>query len=76
MNKTLKVEIEIETDKGNVNNILDKVRTKLIEIDTTEGIGLVTVWEYHKDRGIWLTYGWGVDKHKTQIWVPLKQYGK
>jgi len=76
MNKTLKLEIKIEIDKGNVNDVLDKVRSKVIEIDDIEGVRLVTVWEYHKGRGIWLTYGWGVDDHKTQIWVPLKQYGK
>ena len=75
MNKTLRVEIEIETDKGDVNNMLDRVRTKLIEINEMEGIGLVTTWEYHKGRGNWLTYGWGYGKTvgKTQIWVPLRQ---
>lgn len=75
MNKTLKVEIEIETDEENIDNILDKIRTKLIEIDKIEGIGLLTTWEYHKGRGIWLTYGWGYGKQKdkTRIWVPLRQ---
>lgn len=71
MNKTIRIELELEIDEDSMENLLTKIRKKLIEIDVTSGVRLVTTWEFNKRRGIWLTYGWGFGKGRTQIWVPL-----
>ncbi len=73
MNKTLKMEIEIESDKSHMDSILSSLRQYFSSIEQTVGVRLVTVWEFNKSRGVWLTYGWGNGADKTQIWMPLKQ---
>lgn len=71
MNKTIKIELELEIDENGMDELLAKIREKLIDMDETKGIRLVTTWEFNKKRGIWLTYGWGFGKGRTQQWVPL-----
>ena len=73
MNKTLKMEIEIEGDKSIIDSILSSLREHFSNIEQTIGVRLVTVWEFNHSRGVWLTYGWGNGDDKTQIWMPLKQ---
>ena len=75
MNKTLKVEIEMECDTSKMDSVLFSLREYFSIIERTGGVRLVTVKEFNKDRGVWLTYGWGNGKDKTQIWMPLKQEG-
>ena len=59
MKKTLKIEIEMECDKSRMNDILFTLRKRLVNIEQTIGVRLVTVWEFNHSRGVWLTYGWG-----------------
>lgn len=73
MNENIKVEITISSDVGNMQNILKEIRVKLIEIGAIKGVINVTTWQFNKDRGLWLSYGWGTGKGSTQIWVPLNQ---
>ena len=73
MNKTLKVEIEMECDQSRMEDVLFTLRKRFVNIKETQGVRLVTVREFNKDRGVWLTYGWGNGMNKTQIWNPLEQ---
>lgn len=73
MNKTLKVEIELQVDTSHMKSLLLDIRQKLIGIENMSGVNLVTVWEFNRDRGIWLTYGWGFGEGSTELWMPLKK---
>jgi len=73
MNETIKVELEIQTDADNIKSTLKKIRAKLIEVQAMDEIRNVTTWQFNRDRGIWLTYGWGIGKGSTEIWVPLQR---
>lgn len=73
MNETLRVEIDIDTDIDRTKGVLKEIRAKLIEMKAVKGISCVTAWQFNKRRGIWLTYGWGIGKGSTEIWVPLDQ---
>lgn len=73
MKETLRVEIDIDTDITHINGVLKEIRAKLIETKAIKGISCVTTWQFNRKRGIWLTYGWGIGKGSTEIWVPLDQ---
>ena len=75
MRETLRVEIDIDTDITHIKGVLKEMRAKLIEIKAVKGVSCVTTWQFNKRRGIWLTYGWGIGKGSTEIWVPLDQGG-
>ena len=73
MNETLKVDIDISTDISDKKRVLNEIRAKLMEIKAIKGITCVTAKQFNKDRGNWNTYGWGMGKGSTEIWIPLER---
>ena len=73
MNETIKVDIVISTDVDDIKRVLNEIRAKLMEIRAIKGITCVTAKQFNKNRGNWLTYGWGIGKGSTEIWMPLER---